>query len=173
MRQPLFLFCVAMVLVCAQPSEATYVIPHQGIYPGGGQISNQVHRLRCTVGVSAPGQMEGSHILQGGFWYPTYAYFQNTPLVEFPQPLSVTLEQRWTGISRTSVLVVFTVPTSEHVSLMLYDVAGRSICRPVDEHLAPGRYSAVIDASALTSGIYFCRLRAGSVTQMTRLAVVK
>jgi hypothetical protein len=57
----------------------------------------------------------------------------------------------------------FTLPTSGHVSLRLYDVAGKQVRTLVDATLPPGDHSAMLRADDLPSGMYFTVLRVGGV----------
>ncbi|MBI5474810.1 MAG: family 43 glycosylhydrolase [Ignavibacteriae bacterium] len=66
------------------------------------------------------------------------------------------------------------------VSLKIYDLLGREVATLVDEILPEesfgqdsGFKSVRFDASALASGVYFCRLRAGSFVQTRKLILQK
>jgi len=58
------------------------------------------------------------------------------------------------------------------VTLVVYDVMGRTVARLVDRTLAPGRHRATLDASTLPSGVYFYRFRAGEAFAETHRMVV-
>jgi hypothetical protein len=57
------------------------------------------------------------------------------------------------------------------VELSLYDVSGRKVATLVNEDQTPGSYEITYDSADLTSGVYVCRLRAGS-NEAARLLVV-
>ena len=49
------------------------------------------------------------------------------------------------------------------IVIRLYDLAGRMVIQAWEGHMAAGDREVIIDASALSSGIYLCRLTAGGV----------
>ena len=65
----------------------------------------------------------------------------------------------------------FTLPVSAHVTLRLYDVAGKLVRTLVDAQMPPGDQSAMLVAGDMHSGVYFAVLRAGTV-QTSRSVVL-
>jgi hypothetical protein len=65
----------------------------------------------------------------------------------------------------------FTLPVSAHVTLRLYDVAGKLVRTLVDAQMPPGDHSAMLVAGDMRSGVYFAVLRAGTV-QTSRSVVL-
>jgi subtilisin family serine protease len=61
---------------------------------------------------------------------------------------------------------------NHEVSLGIYDISGRLV-KKLLEGKAVGEYSASFDAGRLPSGVYFCRLEAGSVSLCRKIIVVK
>ncbi|MGE5315116.1 MAG: Ig-like domain-containing protein [Acidobacteriota bacterium] len=59
------------------------------------------------------------------------------------------------------------------VSVKVYDLLGREVSVLVNEKLAPGIYTYAMNASMLTSGVYFYRMQAGSFVQTKRMIVQK
>ncbi|HEY6196930.1 MAG TPA: expansin EXLX1 family cellulose-binding protein [Candidatus Eisenbacteria bacterium] len=77
---------------------------------------------------------------------------------------------------RRSTVLVFDVPREGDVILRLYDASGRRVRTLVREHLAAGRHEAawqgLDDAGRpLASGVYFCRLSAGSAVDQKRIVL--
>jgi len=77
---------------------------------------------------------------------------------------------------RTSVR--FALPSRGHVDLAIYDVAGRLVRQLVDGELGAGEHAVSWDGQDASgadaaSGVYFCRLRAGDVTEVGRMALVR
>ena len=62
--------------------------------------------------------------------------------------------------------------TSE-VRLVVYDVLGREVATLVNARQGPGRYQVRFNGFALSSGIYFYRLTAGSFTTSRSLLLLK
>ncbi len=92
-----------------------------------------------------------------------------------PGPLSFALYQNYPNPFNPITTIRFTIPvgTSRYTSLRVYDLLGREVAVLVDEEKAPGTHSVRFDASDLSSGAYFYRLRAGDLTQAKKLVVIK
>jgi hypothetical protein len=74
--------------------------------------------------------------------------------------------------------ISFEVSTRGRVRIAVFDVAGRSVAVIVDGDMAPGRYEAIWDGRtvagrAAASGIYFCRLTAGSVVATKKMVLIR
>ncbi len=63
--------------------------------------------------------------------------------------------------------------TANYISLMIYDILGREVTTLVNEIQKPGNYQVQFDASQLTSGIYFYRLKSNDFYQTKRMLLVK
>jgi hypothetical protein len=71
----------------------------------------------------------------------------------------------------TTTRIGFTLARSGHVTLAVYDLAGREVRRLVDAPHPPGEHQVRFDTGALPNGLYLYRLRAGA-TEVTRKLVV-
>jgi hypothetical protein len=69
--------------------------------------------------------------------------------------------------------VSFSVSSESRVTLTLYDLAGRALAILVDEVKMPGLYNTRWDATAFSSGVYFCRLRAGEYEVSRKMLLIK
>jgi len=67
----------------------------------------------------------------------------------------------------------FDVPVPANVRVTVFDLLGRNVATIVDERLVPGSYQRVWDASSLPSGMYWCRLEAGSFTATRKMLLLK
>ncbi len=59
------------------------------------------------------------------------------------------------------------------VSLRVYDVLGREVATLVSEVKEPGTYAVQWDASGVSSGVYFYRLKAGDFVQTKRMLLMR
>ena len=59
------------------------------------------------------------------------------------------------------------------VKITVHDVLGREVAVLVNERKAPGSYEAVFDGSGLASGVYVCRMTAGSFVQTRRMILLR
>ena len=69
--------------------------------------------------------------------------------------------------------ISYNVPTTQHVRIAIYDVAGRLVEDLVNETKAPGEHIAEWDAGRLPSGVYFYRMQTGNSTIVRRATLLK
>jgi hypothetical protein len=73
----------------------------------------------------------------------------------------------------SSTQIEFTLPSTQRVSLRLYDVLGREVAVLMNEIQTAGLHRLTFDASGLPSGVYLCRLEAGEMVQTRKIVLVK
>jgi len=74
--------------------------------------------------------------------------------------------------------IVFELRATSPVELAIYDVAGRRVAVLVSRELGAGRHEVfwngmTVDGTAAASGIYFCTLKAGSVSETRKMVLLK
>jgi hypothetical protein len=67
----------------------------------------------------------------------------------------------------------YNVPSTQHVRIAVYDIAGRLVENLVNEVKAPGEYVVEWNAGNLPSGIYFYRMQTGNETIVRRATLLK
>jgi probable HAF family extracellular repeat protein len=67
----------------------------------------------------------------------------------------------------------YEVPTSVHVTIIIYNIVGQKIATLVDEYKSSGRYEQTWNAAGLSSGIYFYRIQAGSSVTTKKMILMK
>jgi len=100
-------------------------------------------------------------------------------------PKEFRLYQNYPNPFNPSTLIRFEIPLLRGVDgaesarrgvfvlLTVYDITGRMVYELVNEQLAPGKYSVDWNASSFSSGIYFCRLKAGEYIEEMKMVVLK
>jgi len=88
-------------------------------------------------------------------------------------PTSFNLSQNYPNPFNPSTTISFSIPTSEFVTLKVYDVLGRELATLVNENLSAGNYSYNFDASNLTSGVYLYKLQAGKYSETKKMILSK
>jgi hypothetical protein len=68
------------------------------------------------------------------------------------------LEQNYPNPFNPTTTIVFTVPKSGKLSLIVYNILGQEVTTLVDEYRQKGRHKVLLDARSLASGIYFYTL---------------
>ena len=88
-------------------------------------------------------------------------------------PTEYSLSQNYPNPFNPSTTINFTLPSSEFVTLKIYDLLGREVAALVNEEKSAGSYDINFNAFQLSSGIYFYNLQAGSYTEMKKLTLIK
>jgi hypothetical protein len=83
------------------------------------------------------------------------------------------LHQNYPNPFNTSTTIQFTIPSTEFVTLCIYDLSGREIGTLVNKELPRGKYSVKWNTKDLASGVYFYCLRAGEFTETRKLILTK
>lgn len=106
--------------------------------------------------------------------FADYAYSLVTSIGEEDiQPSTFNLEQNYPNPFNPSTTIRYSIPTSEFVTLKVYDVLGREVQTLVNEEKATGSYEVSFNAAGLSSGIYFYKLQAGSFIETKKMILIK
>lgn len=88
-------------------------------------------------------------------------------------PAEFVLKQNYPNPFNSSTEIRYALPRKSHVRLVLYDLLGREVARLVDSEKESGYHTALLNASNLSSGMYFYRMHAGSYVAVRKLVVLK
>jgi hypothetical protein len=88
-------------------------------------------------------------------------------------PTVFALYQNYPNPFNPTTLIRFDVPKESRVDLVIFNVMGQEVARPVGEVYQPGRYGVNFDASNLTSGMYLVRMNAGSFSSVSKMMLLK
>ena len=130
------------------PDGAIYMLEWGSDF-GGNNADAQLIRIDFTGATSMPVHVD-----------------EATP----PQALALTAV--YPNPVRESGTITFTLPTSEHVTLEVFDMLGRRTSILVDARRPAGTHQVSLNASALASGSYLCRLTTATGTTTRRFVVV-
>jgi len=83
------------------------------------------------------------------------------------------LNQNYPNPFNPTTTISFSIPTNAYVSLKIYDALGREVAELYKGELNAGTYSHQWNGESLASGIYFCRLQAGTYVDTKKLLLVK
>jgi hypothetical protein len=145
--------------------------------------------------VGAPSESElfdGEWSWETGYWYKVAAvdrHGNESPLAVFgpdlvtgddpmPLPDATFLSQNFPNPFNPVTNIGFGIQESGHVSLRIYDAAGRLVTTLVDESRPAGRYTTEwngqnTDGSSAASGVYFYRLRAGEFEETRKMILLR
>lgn len=93
-------------------------------------------------------------------------------------PIGLYLSQNRPNPFRTSTRVAFNLRVKSRVTLRVFDIAGREVCRLVDGIRTAGPHQATWDGRdqlgrPVPSGIYVARIEAGGSTESRKLALIR
>lgn len=83
------------------------------------------------------------------------------------------LLQNYPNPFNLETVLIYNLPKSGIVSLLIYDINGREISNLVDNFQPAGIYQRTFDASGLSSGVYFACLKAKDFIQTRKLLLIK
>ncbi len=90
-----------------------------------------------------------------------------------PEQAEVELSKNVPNPARDAATIKYTLPTPTDVTLTLYNVIGQEVATLVDASKSAGQHRVQVDASELSSGVYFYRINAGSYSESRKMTVVK
>lgn len=88
-------------------------------------------------------------------------------------PSSCSLDQNYPNPFNPSTRITYTIDSRTFVSLKVFDLLAREVATLVNQPMERGEHSITFNASDLTSGMYFCCLRAGNFVQTRKLILIR
>lgn len=88
-------------------------------------------------------------------------------------PTGTGLHQNFPNPFNPTTQIQFTIADRARTVLKVFDQLGGEVATLVNEIRSPGTYAVTWDATGLASGVYFCRLIAGSFSETKRIMVLK
>ena len=88
-----------------------------------------------------------------------------------PQTFAVSQNRPNPFSGRTTV--AYALPDTAPVLIEVYNALGQRVTTLVDETMPAGTHDATWDASGVSAGVYYCRIRAGSETAVTTMSLVR
>lgn len=88
-------------------------------------------------------------------------------------PKEYALEQNYPNPFNPSTTIKYSIPNQSYVILKVFDVLGRQVATLVNKEQPQGNYEVKLDASNLTSGIYFYTMQAGEFMETKKMILIK
>ena len=133
------------------------------VHPDAGRVYDL--RADKSVTIKSTGKTTDLKILVG-----TQRYVETKTDDLGPSTLTLT---SYPNPMRDQGTVEYELPASSEVQLVVYDLLGRRVATLAQGTKKAGRHAVKLDASRLTSGVYFVRLRAAGQTRTQKIVVVK
>lgn len=83
------------------------------------------------------------------------------------------LLQNYPNPFNPSTIIEFSIPKHSYVSLTVYDILGREVCKILNGYMHAGLHSINYDAAGLSAGIYFYKLEAGGYISIKKMSLIK
>jgi len=88
-------------------------------------------------------------------------------------PTEFALHQNYPNPFNAATSLSFDVPKESFVELILFNIMGQEVARPVSRMMAPGRHRILYDARNLPSGMYWVRMNAGDFSKIGKMLLIK
>ena len=143
------------------PNEYSFIDKN----PNGG--SEFDYRLKQ---IDKDGSFKYSDVINVKVIPSQYMLFQN-----YPNPFNPSTKIRY-SIPSTSIEAVHPDKLGQvapSVQLKVYDILGREVTTLVNKNQQPGNYEVEFNASQLSSGVYFYKLKAGNYTSIKKMILLR
>jgi Secretion system C-terminal sorting domain len=104
-------------------------------------------------------------------FYSDWVYTPGVGVADLPSEF--VLAQNYPNPFNPVTTITFALPTSSDVSLVVYDMAGRTVKTLVNGYVNAGSYDVSFDASNLASGVYFYQLNADNTNIVKKMVLMK
>ncbi len=102
----------------------------------------------------------------------SYAY-SNEVEVDISAPVVFELSQNYPNPFNPATTITYSIPQASQVSLKVFNMLGQEVAILVNGVKDAGVHKVDLDASGLSSGIYFYQLEAGSFKQVKKMTLLK
>ncbi len=109
----------------------------------------------------------------GGHFIVTFAPTVTSVVTHNDRPTEFGLAQNYPNPFNPSTTIQYALPRRSHVTLAVFNTLGQKVAELVNEEKSAGSYEVRFDAGELASGMYLCRLQAGSLVQTRKLLLVR
>jgi M6 family metalloprotease-like protein len=140
------------------PGSGTSVSPHTYTFVDRTNTGQRFYRLSETDST-------------GKIFFSDHVLLQMPTAVNEPVPTAYALSQNYPNPFNPSTSIRYEIAEGGHVLLAVYDVLGREVATLVNERKPAGTYAVQFSGSGLASGIYFCRLTAGTLIETRKLVL--
>jgi len=88
-------------------------------------------------------------------------------------PGNYSLSKNYPNPFNPATTIDFSIVHHDKVTLQVYDLLGRKVKTLVNKKMVPGNYSVRMEATELSSGVYFYHLKAGNYQKIRKMILMK
>jgi hypothetical protein len=88
-------------------------------------------------------------------------------------PTEFALHANYPNPFNPTTLLPFDVPRESQVDIVIYNIVGQEVARPVSGKYAAGSYQVNFDAGNLPSGVYLVKMSAGAFSAVGKMMLLK
>lgn len=154
-------------------------LSHGGVYAsadGGVSWYSIAHGLAPGINVISLGADE-QYLFAGTNAHSVWKRALTEVLVSVAPPDRPTggyaLGQNYPNPFNGKTVIPFELCSPSHVILRVFDVLGAEVSTPVNEKREAGMHTVVWDAGDYASGVYMCRIQAGSFVSVRRMIITR
>jgi hypothetical protein len=107
-------------------------------------------------------------------WTPGIGYGSLVDVqTEFQLPEKYVLYQSYPNPFNPSTTIKYSIPSSDIITLKVFDILGREVATLVDEYKTTGTHSIEFNAGKFASGIYFYQLRTQNFVETKKMILLR
>lgn len=93
--------------------------------------------------------------------------------IENEIPENFNISQNYPNPFNASTKIRFEIPESQFIKISIFDITGKEIKVLANEFKQSGKYEMLLDASGLSSGVYFYKITAGNISKTKSMVLLK
>jgi hypothetical protein len=133
-----------------------------------------VYPTKVTKGIGISSYLEGLEELVGAYINGVgYGTLVKVEEAELGTPNEFRLSQNYPNPFNPSTIIEYSIPSSTHISLKVYDILGNEVAELVNEQKESGRYRVNFNGENLSSGIYIVRLNYNNYYKTIKTTLIK
>ena len=88
-------------------------------------------------------------------------------------PMQYSLLQNYPNPFNPQTKIIYTLPQSENVNIVITDILGREVFELENEYKNAGIHQVIFDGTGFASGIYFYKIKAGVFSDSKKMVIIK
>ncbi len=129
------------------------------------------HRLSWTYGNNSSTAM--NNVWLDNIFFPGNVVVTSLNEAVPKIPTVFALEQNYPNPFNPTTTIGYDLPKASHVSLTVFNALGQKVVTLVDLEQPAGSYHIQFDGKSLASGVYFCRMQAGTFVATEKILLMR